>query len=181
MTTYLCLLRGINVGGNNIIPMAKLKAAFEQLGFSDVRTYIQSGNVIFNTKTQSPRTLEQIIEQALTKQFRYPSKVVIRTKAELAQIFKAIPNHWFTDATRKYNVIFLRDVIDHKTILKEFKPKPEIETVSYKPGVLFWSAKTSDLTRSAMIKLAGDPLYKEMTVRNLNTTQKLFHLMQTLT
>ena len=75
METYVALLRGINVGGKNIIKMVDLKSCFETMGFSDVITYIQSGNIIFKTPEENKYVLTQQIEKGLSEQFNYQSKI----------------------------------------------------------------------------------------------------------
>jgi uncharacterized protein (DUF1697 family) len=176
---YVCLLRGINVGGNNIISMKKLKESFEKFGFTDVVTYINSGNIIFSTPIKDPRKLETGIEKLLQKDFKYNGKVVVRSFKEIEALIKSLPKNWKAeDASKKFNVIFLRHAIDSKIILDGLKPKEGIEEVIYKPGVLFWSANTSDLTKTAMVKLASQKIYQDVTVRNLNTTKKLHELMK---
>ena len=80
MARYVALLRGINVGGKNLIPMPALKAAFEEHGFDDVRTYIQSGNVVFSTPTSSQVTLTREIERTISTTFaHYEASVVLRS------------------------------------------------------------------------------------------------------
>lgn len=177
-TTYAALLRGINVGGNTIVPMAALKKCFEALGFDDVRTYINSGNVIFRSASTQPRTLETRIERALTATFGHKIRVVIRSFDEMRKLVAAIPDRWQKAADERRNVIFLRHTIDNRDALKDLVAKPGIEELTYHPGVLFWSAKTSDLTRSNMLKVGRMPIYGEMTVRNVNTTRKILELMQ---
>ena len=76
-TQYLALLRGINVGGNNIIKMADLKACFESLGLTDVVTYIQSGNVIFKSAEKDKAKLTKMIEAGLSKRFNYEARLVV--------------------------------------------------------------------------------------------------------
>ena len=73
-TRYIALLRGINVGGNNIIKMTDLKVVFEEIGFTAVSTYIQSGNVLFSTQEQNKQTIEAKIEEHLSKRFDYKSR-----------------------------------------------------------------------------------------------------------
>ncbi len=175
---HCALLRGINVGGNNIVSMAKLKTSFEKMGFVNVRTYINSGNVIFQTDEKSTEKLEKKIEASLHKTFKLPIKVVVRSQKEMERVFKNIPKDWTDSKLKRYNVIFLRRSVDSKKILANFNPKPEIEEVIYKPGVLYWSALISGLTRSNMLKLASMPIYKEMTIRNLNTTRKVYEIMK---
>jgi uncharacterized protein (DUF1697 family) len=79
MTKYVTLLRGINVGGKNLIKMSELKACFETLGFEDVSTYIQSGNVLFSTTRSGQAKLTSLVEEALSKAFNYQSRVVVRS------------------------------------------------------------------------------------------------------
>ncbi len=179
-TTYAALLRGINVGGNTMVGMAALAKCFEALGFEDVRTYINSGNVIFRTRSGRPRSLETKIERALTATFRYNIMVVVRSFDEMQALIERMPAKWRTPADERRNVIFLQHTIDSPGALKDLVAKPGVEELSYHPGVLFWSAKASDLARSNMLKIAGRPIYKAMTVRNVNTTRKIFELMQAL-
>jgi uncharacterized protein (DUF1697 family) len=177
-TTYVALLRGINVGGNTIVSMAALKKCFEALGFGGVRTYINSGNVIFQSGSARPRVLEGRIERALTKVFGHDIVVVVRSFDEMKAVVEEMARLWPTPRDERRNAIFLRHTIDNREALKTLVAKPGIEQLAYYPGVLFWSAKTSDLTKSNMLKVSGMPIYKEMTVRNVNTTRKIFELMQ---
>ncbi len=178
-TTYVALLRGINVGGNTMVGMAALAKCFEALGFEQVRTYINSGNVIFRASSR-PRALETRIERALTATFGHDIMVVVRSFAEMKVLVERMPATWRRPADERRNVIFLRHTIDNRNALKDLVPKPGIEELEYHAGVLFWSAKTGALTRSNMLKAVSKPIYKAMTVRNVNTTRKLFELMQAL-
>lgn len=174
MASYVCLLRGINVGGNNIIPMAKLKAAFERLGLAHVRTLLASGNVVFEAPKQDLRKLERKIEAALTNEFGYAAKVVVKSDAELADIMANLPAGWAKPKPeQRYYVIFLRHAIDDGGLLEELAPKPGVETLHYHPGVLFWQAKRALLGRSSVAKLTQKKIYADVTVRNLTTTAKL--------
>ena len=82
-TTYVALLRGINVGGNNLISMTDLKACVEQLGHRRVRTYINSGNVIFQSASTDERQIEHALETALAPRFKAPITVVVRDQREM--------------------------------------------------------------------------------------------------
>jgi len=176
---YVALLRGINVGGNSIVSMARLKESFEKLGYKNVTTYINSGNVIFSA-SHPQRILEEDIEQELDKTFHFSIRVVVRSLDEIRILFKHIPSKWHNQTDWRHNIIFLSHRIDNKESFKDFVPKPHIEEMKYFPGVLLWSAKTSDLTKSTILKNNRSPLYKEMTVRGLNTTKKIFDLMTKL-
>jgi uncharacterized protein (DUF1697 family) len=175
---YVALLRGINVGGKNLISMQSLKESFKKLGFRNVTTYINSGNIIFTSSQSDARALERKIERMLAREYNYAGKVVIRNLSEMTELLKKLPDTCSDDMLWKHNVIFLRHTIDSKEILESLSPKPEIEEVKYYPGVLLWSARISDLTRSNMLRLPKQNIYQEMTVRNLNTTNKIYELMK---
>src|SRR6185369_14168866 len=140
LISYVALLRGINVGGNGLVKMSDLRTIFEKMGFEGVRTYINSGNVFFRATERDPRALEQSIERILAKAYSFRPKAAVRSKREIAAVVKGIPADWSGGPERKCNVIFLRPAIDSKNILEDLKPKPGIEEVAYKPGVLYWSA-----------------------------------------
>ncbi len=175
---WVAFLRGVNVGGNGLISMAALKKSFEQAGFKDVVTYINSGNVIFKTAGTDARKLEVKIEKILTDKHRIKSKVVVRSFSEIQKLVKNLPKNWTDVKLWRYYVIFLRHTVDSKKVLDELSPKKEIEEVLYHPGTLLWSARIKDITRSGMHKLLSIPLYKEITIRNLNTLNKIHELMK---
>ena len=177
---FVALLRGVNVGGNNMISMSSLKKSFETLGFSDVATYINSGNIIFKSTEADARKLETKIEKMLEKDYQLGSKVVLRSLSEMEKLVQSLPRNWTGDSGRRYNVIFLRHTIDSENILAELEVKKDIEEVVYRPGALLWSAQVSEITRTNMIKLSSRKMYQDMTIRNLNTTRKLYELMRKL-
>jgi uncharacterized protein (DUF1697 family) len=178
MMTCVALLRGVNVGGNNMINMASLKADFTKLGFRDVASYINSGNILFKAREADLRKLERKIEAMLSKKYQLACKVVVRSLPEMATLVQSLPETWNGDTRWRYNVIFLRHTIDSEEILTGLGLKPDIEQVVYRPGTLLWSAKVTDVTRTAMVKLSGQKIFQDMTVRNLNTTKKLYELMK---
>lgn len=175
---FVALLRGVNVGGKNMIRMASLKASFEGMGFGDVATYINSGNVIFTAKEGDARRLERKIEAMLSREYELECKVVVRSFSEIESLVQSLPEDWDGDERWKYNVMFLRHSVDSRNVLDGLEPRGDIEQVVYRPGALLWSARTSDLTRTSMVKLPGRKVYQDMTVRNLNTTKKLYELMK---
>lgn len=175
---FVALLRGVNVGGNNIIKMSSLKTSFEKMGFADVSTYINSGNILFKSKERDARKLEAQIETMLSKEHKLGCKVVVRSFPEMANLIENLPQNWDGDKSWKYNVIFLRHSIDSERVLDELALKPDIEQVVYYPGTLLWSARISDLNRTLMVKLSSQKLFQDMTMRNTNTTRKLYQLMK---
>jgi uncharacterized protein (DUF1697 family) len=175
---YVALLRGINVGGKNLVSMKALKASFERLGFADVDTYINSGNVVFRSTEADPRALERRIDRMLSREHGLPTRTVVRSAAEMARLVDTIDESWQIDSRWRYNVIFLRHTIDSARVLAGIELKPDIEQVVYCPGTLLWSAQLSALTRTAMLKMASRPIYKDMTVRSVRTTRTILALMQ---
>src|SRR5262245_9026917 len=101
MTQYVALLRGINVGGNNLIKMTDLKDCFQSLGLGDVATYIQSGNVLFDAAAQSSAELATRIEAGLSERFGYQSRIVLRAHPELRAIVSDAP-HGFGAEPEQY-------------------------------------------------------------------------------
>ena len=175
---FVALLRGINVGGNNMIRMSSLKASFEKMGFKDVTTYINSGNIIFRSKEGDARKLEGNIERMLSREYQLECKVVVRSFSEIANLVEHLPKNWGDDERWRYNVMYLRHSIDSADVLDLLEIKKDIEQVSYCPGTLLWSGRVSEVTRTSMNKLPGKKIFQDMTVRNLNTTKKLYELMK---
>ncbi len=173
---YVALLRGINVGGKTLIKMADLKACFEGLGFESVSTYIASGNVLFESDDDAGK-LDGKIERALEKRFRLPVKVVVLDRPAYGRIVKAIPKEWIGDASIRANVAFVRKGADAKQVVRELEPDPAVEQVKTVSRGILWATKRDALSRSVMRKLIGGAAYKELTVRNLNTTLKLYDLL----
>ncbi len=174
---YVALLRGINVGGKTLIKMADLRACVEQLGFDDVSTYIASGNVLFATDGDANR-LADTIEHAIEERFELPVKVVVLDRTAYGRVVKAIPKAWIGDDAVRANVAFVRPGTDAKKVVGELDPDPAIEEVKAVKGAILWATRRDALNRSTLRKLIAGAAYKELTVRNLNTTLKLQELLQ---
>jgi uncharacterized protein (DUF1697 family) len=174
---YVALLRGINVGGKTLIKMADLKTCIEDLGLENVSTYIASGNVLFDSRARDAARLEKTIERAVEQRFRLPVKVVVLDRAGFARIVKAIPKSWLGDQTLRANVAFVRRGTDADKVVRELEPDAAVEEVKAINGAILWATKRNALNRSVMRKLIGGAAYKELTVRNLNTTLKLQELL----
>ena len=177
LRTYVALLRGINVGGKNIVSMRELAECFRELGYRDVRTYINSGNVIFRSSAKDPRRLERRIEAALEERFSTPIRVVVRGRDEIEALVREVDSTWKDESDDRRNVIFLAHEVDSERVLDGLRPKEGLESVRYVPGALLWSAKRDTLTRTEMLKLASRDVYKSMTIRNTNTTRRVYELM----
>ena len=172
---HVALLRGINVGGKNIIPMAALAQCFVGMKLAKVKTFIASGNVIFDAPKQDLRRLEETIERVLEMEFSYDAKVVVKSKPEYDAIINGLPASWKKPKPAiRYYVMFLRHAINSKKILDEIPPRAGVETLTYVPGALFWDLKIAAAGKSTVSrKMLRKEIYQEITVRNLNTTLKL--------
>jgi uncharacterized protein (DUF1697 family) len=176
MIRYVAFLRGINVGGKNVIKMEVLRGEIERMGFRDVKTFIQSGNVLFQSEMSDPAKIENKIKRGLAAKFNDEVKVVVRSKKDMENTVSHFPDI-FDNPDWKHNVIFLSRAVDSKDILARFELKKDLEQTHYAPGVLFWSARRDTITKSNMLKLSTRPEYKDMTVRNVNTARKILALM----
>ena len=161
-----------------MIRMSSLKESFKRMGFEDVSTYINSGNIIFKAKEGDARKLERKIEEMLSEEYGLECKVVVRSFSEIAKLVESLPQNWNGDEQWKYDVMFLRHSIDSESILEGLETRSDIEQVVYCPGALLWSARISELSQSKLHKLPGQKIFQEMTVRNLNTTKKIYELMK---
>lgn len=175
--THLALLRGINVGGKNKVEMARLRAMFETLGHRDVTTYINSGNVVFRSD-QPANQLRPAIEEAIEGMFGLELMVLIRDLGSMDHVDEVLPSTWVHDKTAKTNVMFLDDPIDTPDLVDRLGAKPGIDRVAYAPGAILWNTDAADWTKSGSMKLAGSAVYRQMTVRNVNTFRKLLVLMR---
>lgn len=169
---YIALLRGINVGGNNKVEMKKLKAVFESLGYINVYTYINTGNVVFESKDCRGGILEKI-RIVLKKEFGFEIPILIKTEMEMKKIAGAIPKKWQNDSTHKSDVAYLFSEIDSKKTIDNLPVKKEYIDIQYVKGAIFWNIERKNYNKSHLNKIIGHALYKYMTVRNVNTARHL--------
>ncbi|MFN8449616.1 MAG: DUF1697 domain-containing protein [Anaerolineae bacterium] len=179
MDTFVVLLRGINVGGKNKVPMADLKKCLEQLGFFNVSTYIASGNVILESD-QPPAQIKAAIELGLPQCFRLDNeiiKVLVLTRNQLQAIIENKPEG-FGEQPEKYHsdAIFLIDV-ESAQAMPAFSPREGVDFVWQGDGVIYSQRLSAQRTKSRLSKIMAAPEYKSMTIRNWNTTTKLLELL----
>lgn len=156
--------------------MPRLKKLFESLGVTDVVTYINSGNVVFKDQ-RSPSGLKDLLEKALSKEFGFNLRVVLRTDENISQIVKQVPADWTNDKQQRTDVLFLWDEINNKDILKQIDINPKIENVLYIDGALVWNIGRENVMKGGGLKLIKSEVYKHITIRNINTVRKLNQLM----
>ncbi|MBS2032314.1 MAG: DUF1697 domain-containing protein [Deltaproteobacteria bacterium] len=122
MKTYVALLRAINVGGNNKVPMEQLRALFGKLGGAGVETYVNSGNVVFRHAATDESKLATELEAAIAKKFKCTVPVVLRTDEELAAVPAENPFPKLVGEPKRLHVMFLSDV-PKKPALASLDPK----------------------------------------------------------
>jgi len=179
MNAYVILIRGINVGGKNKVPMLQLKECLESLGYSDVLTYIASGNVILKS-TKRAEELKAEIEKALPITFKLDSdliKVLVLTRDELQAIVDNRPKG-FGDEPTKYHsdAIFLIDV-DISDALPVFSPREGVDKIWPGVGVVYSQRVSALRVKSRLSKIVGTPVYQSMTIRSWATTTKLLDIL----
>ncbi|HEX3508370.1 MAG TPA: DUF1697 domain-containing protein [Candidatus Dormibacteraeota bacterium] len=177
--TYVAFLRGVNVGGNSIVSMAAIKEALVAFGLSDVRTYINSGNVIFTTRASDAQRLATRIEKALEQHTGLAIKVLVMDHKALKKLVDAIPSHWVDDKTMRTYVLLLWKELDDRNILERLPNKPGIDELRYTPGAVVWRVDRENVGKSHMNKMVGTPMYKKISMRSANTMRKLNELTAT--
>jgi uncharacterized protein (DUF1697 family) len=178
MPSYVALLRGINVGGKNLIRMAELKASFVDAGFEDVVTYIQSGNVVFRSPEANTSKLAGRIERLLAAAFDYEASVVLRTRTQMRGVVQKAPRGFGTDAARfRSDVIFLKAPLTARAAINDVQTREGVDRAWAGSGVLYFERLTSRASQSRLSKVASLPIYDRMTIRNWNTTTKLLTML----
>ncbi len=176
-TRFIALLRGINVGGRNAVAMADLRRAFEDAGYDAVTTYIQSGNVLFET-SGARADLEQDIEEVLERRFGIPLLVVVRSHAQLQRVVERAPEGFgASPETYHSDVLFLKPPLTSRQAMRIVVLRDEVDQAWPGTGVLYFARLSARRTQSRMSRIVGTPEYQRMTIRNWSTTTKLLALL----
>ena len=178
MARYVALLRGINVGGKNLIRMADLRACLEADGFDDVRTYIQSGNVLFKA-SGSAVTLTARLERTLSKEFGYEATVAVRSVRQFRAIVDRAPEGFGTDRERyRSDVIFLMPPLTPARAIADVPTRDGVDRAWTGPGVLYFDRLAARASQSRLSKIVSKPIYRSLTIRNWATTCTLLEMLE---
>ncbi len=169
---YIALLRGINVGGNHKVEMKRLKILLAAMGYKNVSTYLNSGNALFESENHQEQ-IQVDVPKALLKEFGFEIPTLIKNKDEIKRIAAAIPPKWQNDKEQKTDVAYLFPEIDSEGTIGELPIKSEYVDLIYVEGAIVWHVTREDYNKSQLNKLVGNKLYKQMTVRNVNTARFL--------
>jgi uncharacterized protein (DUF1697 family) len=176
-TPFVALLRGINVGGKNLIGMADLADCFRNAGYQDVRTYSQSGNVLFTADRVGGPELEDEVERMLEARFEIPILVVMRSREELAATIAAAPRDHGSDALRS-EVFYLKHPLTAEEAYAEVPELREgVDSIAPGPGALYFSRVAAQARRTRITRFLGMPVFQQMTVRTWRTSTRLLELL----
>ena len=177
MKRYVALLRGINVGGRNKVAMADLREAFEADGYTDVTTYIQSGNVLFGSDRPAS-ALERDIEVMLERRFGVPLVVVVRSHRQLRAAVEKAPERFGVDPDKHHSdVIFLKGSLSPTAAMRVVALREGVDQAWTGRGLLYFSRLSARRTESRMGRIVGTPEYQQMTIRSWSTVTKLLALL----
>ena len=176
MKRYIALLRGINISGKNKVPMAELKKCFESLGVMEVKTCLNSGNVIFSSADGNVTALTDQVERMIQREFGLDIPVFIIPQEELSDILRRAPDWWGTENQEIYdNLIFILPPTTFPDVYHEIgAPKQGLEQIQEHQSVVFWSFSRKDYQKTNWWpKTARADIGSKLTIRTANTVRKI--------
>ena len=179
MNRYIAFLRGVNISGKNKVPMAQLKTGFEELGLVEVKTYLNSGNVLFSSSRDDTGALAGQIERMITAKFGWDIPVFLILKRELEDILQNAPAWWGTGGKEQYdNLIFIMPPAVFAQVLDEIgAPREGLEQIQNYKNAIFWSFSRKDYQKTVWWpKTASAAIGRKLTIRTANTVRKLAQL-----
>lgn len=176
MERYVALLRGVNIGGRNKVPMAEWKQCMESAGFSDVKTYLNSGNAIFTSEKDDPMALATQIEELIRNHFGISVPVFVIAQNVLAELLHRAPD-WWGDANKEIydNLIFMLPPVTFAQVFEEIgAPKEGLEQIQPDEAAIFWSFSRKNYQKTNWWpKTASARIGQSLTIRTANTVKKL--------
>ena len=179
MKRYITFLRGVNISGKNKVPMAELKNGFEEIGFSEVRTYLNSGNVIFSSDEGDVEGFTTKIETMIQRLFGFDIPVFVISKEALEDILAHAPDWWGSEDKTTYDNLIL--IIPPATFADVFgeigEPKEELEKIKGYKEAVFWSFSRKDYQKTNWwSKTASANIGTKLTIRTANTVRKIVEM-----
>lgn len=172
----VALLRGVNVGGRNKVPMANLRHVLGSNGFLDVTTYIASGNIVFRHPDPDAQRLAADVERLISEHLGVTCRALVLSASRAREIAAAIPPHWENGPDLKADVVYLLDGADPRAVADALRPRPGVDTVVTTPGALLWMVPRASVNRTALRNIVGSPWYERVTIRNVNTARQVAKL-----
>jgi len=172
MNKWILLLRGINVGGNNILPMANLRALLDDLGCQNVKTYIQSGNAVFSADTGDRNKLETKITKAIEEKFGFAPRALLMSADNLHRALKANPFPQALEDPKTLHLSFLSAPVDQMDSESIEAIRADSERYAFIDNVFYLYAPDG-IARSKLAVKAEKILGVPMTARNLRSAMKI--------
>lgn len=177
MTTYIALIRAINVGGHRKIKMDGLRGMFTSMGFENVKTYIQSGNVVFGSNETNQEKLALSIEAEIEKTFGHDVSVMIRTPLQFSELLRNNPFNGMDETPFRLYITFFREIPSSEKQRKMREQSNEFEKFEFLNGELFSlinkeSGQKEMFSNQFVEKITGTP----STIRNRNSVTKILEL-----
>ena len=179
MKRYIALLRGINISGKNKVSMAELKRAFERLGYNDVKTYLNSGNVIFSSDEADTIKITRQIEEMIQHRFHLDIPVFVISQEGLRDILHHAPDWWGDESKEIYdNLIFVMPSATAELIAEKIgEPTKELEQICICKNAIFWSFDRKKYAKANWWKKTASAGIGEMiTIRTANTLKKIVEM-----
>jgi uncharacterized protein (DUF1697 family) len=175
---YVALLRGINVGGKNTLSMAELKITLEKAGLENVRTYINSGNVLFSSDKSDESALAKEIEKVIQETFDMEIRTLVVSEPHLRKAIDDAPKGFGTEPDKYHtDIIFLIDITSDEAF-KIFNPREGVDKVWQGDKVIYSQRLSAERTKSRLAVIVASSLYKYMTIRTYRTALKLLSLLE---
>lgn len=176
---FVVLLRGVNVGGKSRVVMSELKLYLQKAGFEEVLTYINSGNIIVVTEEPDTLKISARIKQLIVEKFTLSSDVVVIEASKFIKIVQNAPKWWGSTEGWKHNALFVIPPTTPSEVVDAIgELKIGIEKVAAGEGLVYQSMSFEDFGKTTTGKLASNPVYKQVTIRNYNTTKKIAELLK---
>lgn len=179
MNKYIALLRGINISGKNKVPMAELKNEFERLGYEDVSTYLNSGNVIFKSSINDKVTISECIHKMVEDKFGISVPIYIIKSSELEELLANQPSWWGTGDKAIYdNIIFIISPYTYKDVyIAMGEPNEKLEKAEEYKNCIFWSYDLKNYRKTNWwAKTASTSISDFITIRTANTMRKILEI-----
>ena len=173
---YVALLRGINVGGNNKVVMSELREQIAAEGFTNVRTYINSGNLLFEVEDDTPREdVAQAVEDLLARRYDFPIRLALLTAQEYLAELHSLPDWWHGEVARRDALFYTRGL--DRSHVRERIEAMELgdEAVHFGKYAVFWGKfdEKSFLKTAYHKRLLREDFYRQVTIRSGSTVEKI--------
>ena len=175
---YIVLLRGINISGKNKIVMSELKKEFDNLGYQEITTYLNSGNVIFETNSEDKNAIKNNIQLMIKDKFNFDIPTYVMTSQELKELLNHSPEWWGKDDKEIYdNIIFIIPPTTYNEVFNTIGSPNEYEKIQEYKNNIFWSFDLKNYRKSNWwSKTANTDISDKITIRTANTMRKILEI-----